>query len=375
MPLASFIHPSCPGWGLYTQGIPPSVPPSRASALPSSTVPKASIISPPFLTPFGDSRPLGDLCTHCHPPWKAPPLPTGLKGTLEGRYLRPSLKAPGLLKAPTTFAIYPRSSPSAPWQAALHCSRHRGRSADQRVPAVCGIGQASEEGVTAGGAMGGTSAGPRRRPGLGEDGPRTGSRRCRGMGGLGGGFPSSARSRRPRKPTRLLRPGAGPLRAPQPRERPCPTRESVRDPVASTLFRDWVGGGTLPQSSRRPGSGPAPQIPHPRSQAQGSSVPSRPRSAARREAGRKWASRPSAASATSSHSARALAYSGASLRTAGQLRTARRGAGPGGSPAPPSGPAPVSRAHPPRLPARLPKRVPPPPVARPHRPSARARPS
>lgn len=116
----------------------------------------------------------------------------------------------------------------------------------------------------------------------------------------------------PRKPTRLLWPGAGPLQAPQPTERdPIRPREGVRDPVTSTLIRHWDRGEHPPHSSRRPGLFSSSA--DPRSQALGSSVPSHPKNAARREAGRKWASRPSAASATSSQSARALVYSGASL--------------------------------------------------------------
>ena len=94
-------------------------------------------------------------------------------------------------------------------------------------------------------------------------------------------------------------------------------RESLRDPVTSTLIRAWDKGKhchhpTRP-FSRRPGSSPAPRTPRPWPQALGSSVPTWSRSAERKEAGRKWASRPSAASATSSQSACALAYSGASL--------------------------------------------------------------
>lgn len=88
--------------------------------------------------------------------------------------------------------------------------------------------------------------------------------------------------------------------------------------------------------------------PVPRSQALGSSVLSRPRSAARSAAGRKWASRPSAARATSSQSTRALAYSGASLWAVLSSGEARRQPGPRlAAPAPPTSPVRTSTRAPP----------------------------
>lgn len=82
------------------------------------------------------------------------------------------------------------------------------------------------------------------------------------------------------------------------------------------------------------------------------------RSAERSEAGRKWTSRPNAASATSSQSACALAYSGANLQgelSGGGGGGGRFGAGQRGGrvAAPPlaRGPAPPGPAAPPGLPS------------------------
>lgn len=113
-----------------------------------------------------------------------------------------------------------------------------------------------------------------------------------------------------------------------------------------TLMRDCDGNEHPPRPPGGSGSTPALPTRRPQSQAVCSIFWSVPRSAARRAAGRKWASRPSAASATRSQSARALAYSGASLRAA--LSGGRAGRGvDGASPTPRPASA---RTRPPALP-------------------------
>lgn len=102
------------------------------------------------------------------------------------------------------------------------------------------------------------------------------------------------------------------------------------------------------RAPRRSGSPTRCPSPH----AVRSSARSSLRSAARAAAGRKWASRPSVASASNSQSARALAYSGANLQAAPSLGAAagrRTGPRPPGqdTPARCPGPAHEARARPP----------------------------
>lgn len=85
--------------------------------------------------------------------------------------------------------------------------------------------------------------------------------------------------------------------------------------VVGTLIRNWDSeAGTPALCSKISSSADSEVLRSP--QAIGRSTWSRLKSAVRSAPGRKWTSKPSAAIATSSQSARALAYRGASLRAA-----------------------------------------------------------